>query len=184
MSVNLSRRPCGRCLPMLCALCALSLGFLSGCGGGGGGYQEVTSEDVQHAEEHGDEHHHHAHEAPHGGHLIELGEHQFNAEVVLEKDTGRLVVYVLDAHAENSVPVALEQIEFAVEGGPPIVLAAEAQESDPQGHSSRFAASGDSVTVNDIEELHGSVQIEIDGTSYTGELSHDHEEHDHDHAHE
>lgn len=157
--------------------------FLSGCGGRSE-YQEVTSEDVEHAEAHADAHHHHHHVAPHGGHLIELGDHLLNAEVLLEADTGRLVIYLLDAHAENTAPVALEQIEFDVEGGTPIVLAAEPQDNDPPGHSSRFVASGDAVTVDDIEELHGSLTIEVDGQSYTGELSHDHG-HDHDgHDHE
>lgn len=169
--------------------CALSAAFLAGvlilpgCSGGGGDYSPVTQEDVEQAEAHVDDHHHHAHEAPHGGHLIELGDHQYNAEVVMEAD-GRLVVYILDAHAENAVPVPLEQIEFAVEGGAPITLTAEPLEGEPEGQSSRFTASADAVPVDDIEALHGSLQIEIEGASYSGELSHDHDEHDHDHAHE
>ncbi|MBX3439824.1 MAG: hypothetical protein KF861_20205 [Planctomycetaceae bacterium] len=153
---------------------------LTGCGGGGG-YTAVTDQDVEQAEAHIDDHHHHAHTAPHGGHLIELGDHQYVAEVVLEEaEGGRLVVYFLDAHAENAVAIPLEKIEFAVEGGEPITLAAEPQDGDAAGSSSRFSASGDSVTVTDIEELHGGLTVEIQGTTYTGALSHSH---DHDHAH-
>lgn len=179
MSVTSPRRHVVGRFSMLSALCAAGLFSVVGCGSGGG-YQDVTDEDVRHAEEHVDEHHHHHHEAPHGGHLIELGEHQYNAEVVLD-DSGQLVVYVLDAHAENAVAIAQEQIEFAVEGGSPIVLTAEAQEGDPEGKSSRFVAAGDAVNVDDAEELHGSLTVEIDGNSFTGELAHDHEGHDHDH---
>ncbi|MGD9853657.1 MAG: hypothetical protein AB7U20_01780 [Planctomycetaceae bacterium] len=162
-----------------------SLLVMSGCGGGGGGdYAPVTAKDVEHAESHVHDHDHHAHAAPHGGHLIELGEHQYNAEIVLEAEAGRLVVYVLDAHAENAFPVPLEQIEFSVEGGAPITLTAEPQDGEPEGQSSRFVAAGAAVTFGDIEELHGSLKIEINGSSYTGALTHDHDEHDHDHAHE
>ena len=45
----------------------------------------------------------HVHVAPHGGQLVEVGEHGsgYNLELVLHPD-GFLQIYVLDAHAENS----------------------------------------------------------------------------------
>jgi hypothetical protein len=46
----------------------------------------------------------HAHAAPHGGTLVQLGDHQFNLEFVAGPD-GRLSAYVLDAHAENFVRI-------------------------------------------------------------------------------
>ncbi|MCA9077821.1 MAG: hypothetical protein KDA93_22530 [Planctomycetaceae bacterium] len=170
-----------RLVPTTLALLGLgSFLVLSGCGDGGG-YAPVTDKAVEEAEAHPHEEHEHHHEAPHGGHLIELGDHLFNAEVVLDKDAGQLIVYVLDAHAENAQGVAQEQIEFAVEGGDAIALAADPQESDAEGHASRFTASGDQIAaIEDIEHLHGSVTVEINGESYTGELTHDHD-HGHDH---
>lgn len=148
--------------------------LLAGCGSGES-YETVTSEDADRAEAHADEHDHH-HEAPHGGHLIELGEHQYNAEVLLEG--GQLVVYLLDAHAENPVAIDAESIAFLVEEGESITLQAEAQDGDADGTSSRFAAA---VEFDDLEEIHGSVQATIKETEYTGALSHDHDD-DHDHA--
>ncbi|MEZ6050253.1 MAG: hypothetical protein R3C02_02530 [Planctomycetaceae bacterium] len=35
------------------------------------------------------------------------------------------------------------------------------------------------AAIKDIEDLHGSVTVEINGDSYTGALEHDHDEHDH-----
>lgn len=45
----------------------------------------------------------HLHEAPHGGALVELGDHVASIEFVFESASGTLTAYVLDAHAENPV---------------------------------------------------------------------------------
>lgn len=50
----------------------------------------------------------HAHAAPHGGTLVELGEHQGNVEFVRDEAGGKLTAYILDAHAENFVRVPLD----------------------------------------------------------------------------
>ncbi len=174
--------------PMLLSPALLSMAcFMAAVGcGEGGGYAPVTQESVDQAEAHVHEEHAHHHEAPHGGHLIELGDHQYNAEVVLEGAEHRLVIYILDAHAENAVAIPQEQIEFAVEGGETLSLAAERQADDPEGQASRFAGTGEIIAaIDDIEKLHGSVSVEINGENYSGTLAHDHEGHDHEgHDHE
>ncbi len=45
----------------------------------------------------------HHHEAPHGGTLVELGNHVAAIEFVFESASGTLTAYVLDAHAQNPV---------------------------------------------------------------------------------
>lgn len=56
--------------------------------------------------EHSHAHDHpHTHAAPHGGTLVELGDHQFNLEWVRDAEAGTLTAYVLDAHADNFVRV-------------------------------------------------------------------------------
>lgn len=47
----------------------------------------------------------HAHEAPHGGTLVELGEHFAMLEFVLDADAGSLTAYVLDGGAEQAVRI-------------------------------------------------------------------------------
>lgn len=159
---------------LLGCLCLL----IAGCAGGED-YETVTSEDADRAEAHADHDHHH-HEAPHGGHLIELGDHQYNAEILLEGEPKQLVVYVLDAHAENPVAIGSESITFAPEEGEPITLAAQPQEGDAEGKASKFVAAD--ATLTDLEEVHGRVQVSIDGTDYAGELSHDHDHGEHEHG--
>jgi hypothetical protein len=47
----------------------------------------------------------HAHTAPHGGKLVELGEHAYNLELVHDRAAGKLTAYVLDGHAENFIRI-------------------------------------------------------------------------------
>lgn len=57
----------------------------------------------------------HVHIAPHGGDLVEVGEHGsgFNLELLLHPD-GFLQIYVLDAHAENFVRIPAPSILITV----------------------------------------------------------------------
>ena len=57
----------------------------------------------------------HVHVAPHGGQLVEIGEHGsgFNLELVLHSD-GFLQIYVLDAHAEEFVRITSDSIDFEI----------------------------------------------------------------------
>jgi hypothetical protein len=159
------------------ALAGVSLLLLASCSGSDD-FTTVTSEDADRAEAHVDEHVHHA---PHGGHLIELGDHKYNAEVVLESEPKQLVVYLLDAHAENPVAIESEPLTLEVAEGEPIVLEPQPQETDGEGTSSRFVAGGASVeSISDVEALTGSLKVTIKDTEYTGALSHDHDAHDHD----
>lgn len=54
----------------------------------------------------------HQHEAPHGGTLVELGEHFANLELVLDAVSGKLTAYVLDGHADQAI--RLEQREIVL----------------------------------------------------------------------
>lgn len=54
----------------------------------------------------------HAHVAPHGGTLVELGDHQFNVEFVFDAERQVLQAYFLDGHAEAFVRVGVP--EFVV----------------------------------------------------------------------
>ncbi len=54
----------------------------------------------------------HAHAAPHGGTLVEIGEHAFNLELLRDPATGKLTAWVLDGHAENFVRLKAPSIEI------------------------------------------------------------------------
>lgn len=85
--------------------------------------------DHDHDHEDGDhdhDHEHHAHTAKYGGALVEVGDHVGQVEFVLAKDTGKLVVYIMDGHAENPVRVAWPAFNFdvTVGGAAPVSVSA------------------------------------------------------------
>lgn len=97
--------------------------------------------DHDHAHGHG-----HVHVAPHGGTLVELGDHQFNLELLLDRQTGMLQAFVLDAHAENFVRVDWRTLEltFRLEAGfETLLLNAMTDEltGETVGNTATFAAS-------------------------------------------
>ncbi len=87
----------------------------------------------------------HVHRAPHGGVLVELGEHAYNLEFVREPETGKLSAYVLDGHAENFIRIKAVVIEvLATVGGEKRPLTfkavANAATGETVGDTSQFDA--------------------------------------------
>lgn len=66
----------------------------------------------------GDDHHHHHHshgeKGPHGGALVAIGDDAAHLEVVLDAETGKVTVYVLDAAAKEAVAIQAEKLELAL----------------------------------------------------------------------
>ena len=65
--------------------------------------------------EHGS-HDDHNHAPPHGGRLVELGDHEFQVELVHSAEEGTLDAHLWDGHAEVPVPTTqkLLQVKVAV----------------------------------------------------------------------
>lgn len=70
-----------------------------------------------HDHDHGHDHHGHAHTAPHGGSLVEIGEHQFNVELIFDATSGKLTAWLLDAHAEHFVRSAAPGLDLSISTG-------------------------------------------------------------------
>lgn len=56
----------------------------------------------------------HAHTAPHGGALVELGDHFAFLEWVVDPDAGRITLYVLDGEAEKPIRLAQKAVTVTV----------------------------------------------------------------------
>src|SRR5690606_9176283 len=63
---------------------------VAGCSGGSDEYKtaEQLSKERPAVSDHDHDHDHHHHEAPHGGHLVMLGDHVAQVELVLNAETG------------------------------------------------------------------------------------------------
>lgn len=112
----------------------------------------------------------HVHVSPHGGLLVELGEHAYNAELVRDTDAGKLTVYILDGHAENFVRLALPSIDLvAYAGGERRTLALRAVANsitgETVGNTSQYEAQAD--WLKSVGAFNGEIGVvEIRGTKF------------------
>jgi len=121
------------------------------------------------AEHDGEKHGAHAHTAPHGGTLVELGEHAYNLELVRDNAAGTLTAYVLDGHAEKFVRIKAPAIDLiAMPGGKftriPLQAVANTSTGETVGDTSQFEAKADWLKTAD--EFAGIVTLEIRGTKF------------------
>ena len=124
--------------------------------------------------------HDHPEHGPHGGELIELGQETYHGEPM--HDDKNVTIYVLDGGATQTVPIEATTLTVSLKHDGAVQtfdLNASPDEGDADGKSSRFT-SDDSTLCEWMEhDAEGAVMIEIEGKSFTGEISH----HDHDHDH-
>jgi hypothetical protein len=111
----------------------------------------------------------HSHVAPHGGTLIELGDHAYSLELVRDAAAGKLTAYVLDGHAENFVRIKSPAFELiAMPGGKytPLSLKAVANSATGEtvGETSQFEVQADWLKT--MGEFEGIFTIEIRGTKF------------------
>src|SRR6202011_847954 len=113
---------------------------------------------------------------PHGGHLVELGEEEYHAEVVYDAKGAKVTVYLLDSTAKKPAPTDAKEITLTltIDGNPQSLPAkAAAEAGDPAGKSSRFELVGNADVkshVKDEEDLKGTVTAAVGGTTFTGEI--------------
>lgn len=103
---------------------------------------------------------HHHHVAPHGGTLVEVGEHQFNLEFLFDAERGVLQAWLLDAHAENFVRAAM----------PGFVVVAQAAGRE---HTLNFAPVANAVTgetVGDTAQFEAPALWLRDAKAFDGEI--------------
>ncbi len=166
--------------------CFVGFGLLTGCSSNEPDeFKEFEASDAP-EETHG-HHHDHEHEAPHGGALLEVGDHQYHVEFVCDEDSHKFTIYVLDGEAVNGHPVEETElvITFDVDGTESeYKLAAMPLDGEPEGQSSRFEIASEELVdlFHEHEGLEGELDIIIDGESHHVHVVH--EEHDHEHEHE
>lgn len=113
--------------------------------------------------DHDGEAHEHHHTPPHGGALVELGEHESQFEVVLDAASGKLTAYVLDAHAENAVRLNVPQITLRLRsvGDKPLPNGEREIQLQAVGNALTGETSGDtSVFAAEVSELVGAARFE------------------------
>ena len=131
--------------------------------------------------EHGHDHDHdHGETGPNGGHLIELGEEEYHAELVHDEkgDGTEVTVYILDGEAMKPVPIKQESIKInvAVKDGEPSQFELKAVPGDdPAAGASKFTID-DALLAGALksEEAECKLNLTINGKQYVGDLEHHH----------
>ena len=114
-------------------------------------------------------HTHHEHKAPHGGTLVELGEHAYTIELLRDRGAGKLTAWVLDGHAENFIRLKSPALQLvAMPGGKytPLSLQAVANPSTGEtvGDTSQFEVQADWLKTAD--GFAGIFTVEIKGSKF------------------
>ena len=194
------------CVVALAAASVSLVGCGTGTSGASTGQDEGTDSAVsaaadQHVETDGCSCCDHPTEGPHGGQLIELGNEEYHAELLLDDATGTITIHLLDA--AGKLPVAIAEPEVALQlfrDGQFVsyVLKAASEPTNVEYGASRFQLADADLceTLCHGEEINGRLQVTVDGKPYTGTIqgcghadgeheghAHDadgHEGHDHD----
>lgn len=170
----------------------IALSLLVGCGGSDD-FQEFDDGHIKPADPGAHDHHHHHHhdedhDAPHGGTLVALGDHQYHAEIAWDEKAKTITVYVLDGEAEKAVPIDAKEIVLAIGIGKNAEthkFTAKPQENDGDGKCSRFVSSDTALfdKFHDSESTSGQIDLPIGEKTFPVVVAHDHHDHDHDHDH-
>jgi hypothetical protein len=150
---------------------------LAGCGGTSQEYKPAAQVSTPPEEAH------HGHEharGPHGGSLIELGEDEFHAELVVDGKSHALRIYLLGPDGTSPAGVAAEAVAIALSESQSLTL--QPQEGTPDAYQVV-----DEKAVHEIVEdgfLHATLTVKLGEKTYSAELDihfdeDDHAGHDH-----
>lgn len=130
----------------------------------------------------------HAHDPKFGGFLVELGDHFANLEIVHDAEAGSMTVYVLGAHAEDTVKSSTEELSLSIDvhGDEPLTFTLAADEStvtgNKKGASAKFSVTDERL--KGLEHGHAAVaSVEARGTTFE-DVKFDIGGHDEDHGHD
>ena len=169
-------------------LLALTIGLTVGCTSSKDEYREFNEEDAHAEAEHG--HHHHGHgEGPHGGHLVEIGDEQYHAEVAFDPETRKVTIWLTgpDASTPAAASVTDALLELEVDGVEhAVALVAVPAEGEAEGKVSQLEGDGTSLpeAIKSEENFDGHLHLTIDGTEFVGHIHHGDDGHDHDYVHD
>jgi hypothetical protein len=160
--------------------------LISGCGSEDKGFKPVDSNTNKTADSLNTHQHSHG---PHDGHIIELGNHEYHAELTYAPILRKVGIYLLGPDSKTALPIDAKTVtlNLTIKEKPyPLTLNAKPLDGEKDGKSSYFEVIDSGKLHNDaktIEALEGELVVDINGKSYKGKVGHDHEEGDHDHKH-
>ena len=130
--------------------------------------------------------HQHAAHGPHKGDLLEIGKHDYHAELCLDEQRKQIVVYLLDRELKNYVAIDAPalSINLKLAGKPAqIKLPAMPQKADRSGWASCFGAtSPELMTALHDPKSDARLSLRIGDKSFVVKVVHNHDHTGHNHA--
>jgi len=168
------------------ALTAAFALVLAGCTDSNSEFTEVSHDESEVGHDDHSGHGHGAH-GPNGGEIVEVGNEEFHAEVVVDEDTHRIDVFVLGSDAKTAKPIDATEISVSFKHGDEVEdfkLAAAALDGEAEGQSSKFTLTSEEL----FEELHehsegATLSFSAGGESLSGAVTHSHD-HGDEHGHQ
>ncbi|MGZ0166470.1 MAG: hypothetical protein ACKVII_21305 [Planctomycetales bacterium] len=168
------------------ALTAAFALVLTGCTDSNSEFTEVSHDESEVGHDDHSGHGHGAH-GPNGGEIVEVGNEEFHAEVVVDEDTHRIDVFVLGSDAKTAKPIDATEISVSFKHGDEVEdfkLAAAALDGEAEGQSSKFTLTSEEL----FEELHehsegATLSFTAGGESLSGTVTHSHD-HGDEHGHQ
>ena len=168
------------------ALTAAFALVLGGCTDSNSEFTEVSHDESEVGHEDHSDHGHGAH-GPNGGEIVEVGNEEFHAEVVVDEATHRIDVFVLGSDAKTAKPIDATEISLSFKHGDEVEdfkLAAAALDGESEGQSSKFTLTSEEL----FEELHehsegATLSFSAGGESLSGTVTHSHD-HGDEHGHQ
>lgn len=166
------------------ALTAAFALVLTGCTDSNSDFTEVSHDESEVGH---DDHSGHGAHGPNGGEIVEVGNEEFHAEVVVDEETHRIDVYILGSDAATAKPIDATEVSVSFKHGDEVEefkLAAAALDGEPEGQSSKFTLTDEEL----FEELHehsegATLTFMSGGEELSGMVTHSHD-HGHSHGHD
>ena len=109
-----------------------------------------------------EEGHHHA-PGPHGGTVTDWGGGKYHVEFAVDHDKKEATVYILGSDEKSPLPIKAEKVHLTIDDPmTEIDLAPMPLEGEPEGSSSRFVGTHDTIGI--VKEFAGTITAEVDGT--------------------
>ena len=132
------------------------------------------------------EDHDHGAKGPHGGSIVELGDEEYHAEVVVDADAHTLRVFVLGKDAKTASPIAAKEVTITPEEKKALTLKAVPLDGEGADKSSRFELVDEAAvhSLLDAGMLHGNLNVKIGDKPYSGHIDYHLDGIHHDHKDE
>lgn len=111
---------------------------------------------------------------PHKGYIAEWGEEEYHVEIVVDRKTGDVTVYVYGNHkefdAKKMKAIDSKSLTLTIKGDKPLTVKLEPkpEKDDPMGSSTKFVGKDDALKTDN--KLSGSISGKVGTKPYTGDF--------------